>query len=128
MSITLRIALVIITIMYLILIVSAVKKRKMQTSIAIFWTLTGVLLIIAIAIPNLIELISNFLGFEKASNMIFCLAIFIAFCLNLMLTMIIAKIESRCTTLVQEISILNKKIIAMEDKINGKRENEEENT
>lgn len=124
MSITLRIALIIITIVYLFLIVSAVKKRKMQTSIAIFWTLTGMLLIIAVAIPNFIELISNFLGFEKASNMIFCLAIFIVFSLNLVLTMTIAKIETKCTTLVQEISILNKQIIALEDKLNDKRKNQ----
>ena len=110
MSISLKFALIIITIIYLLFIINAVRKKNMQTSIAIFWILTGVLLIIAIAIPNLIESISNFLGFEKASNMVFCLTIFISFCVNLFLTILIAKLENRCTMLVQEVSILNKKI------------------
>ena len=121
MSITLRIVLIVITMLYMYLIVKSVKKKKMQTSIAIFWVLTGILLIIAILIPNLIEKISSLLGFEKASNMIFCLAIFIAFCLNLMLTVLIAKLENRCTMLVQEVSILNKKVRAMEEKVSDKR-------
>lgn len=118
MSITLRLVLIVITVIYMYLIVNSVKKKKMQTSIAIFWVLTGVLLIIAILIPNFIEFVSNLLGFEKASNMVFCLAIFIAFCLNLALTVVIAKLENKCTILVQEVSILNKKIDTIEKDIN----------
>ena len=50
--------------------------------------------------------------------MVFCLAIFIAFCLNLALTVVIAKLENKCTILVQEVSILNKKIDTIEKDIN----------
>lgn len=122
MSITLKIALIIITMIYLYLIISSVNKRKMQSSMSIFWIITGFLLIVAIAIPNLIENISSFLGFEKASNMIFCLTIFIAFYLIFNLTMLLAKQTNRNTSLIQEVSILKRKIAKMEEKIN-EREN-----
>lgn len=122
MSITLRIALIIITLIYLSLIIISVKKRKMQSSMSIFWIITSILLIIAIAIPNLIESISTLLGFEKASNMIFCLTIFIAFYLIFSLTMLIAKQSSRNTSLIQEISILKTRVEKLEEKIN-EREN-----
>ncbi len=118
MTLTLKIALIIITMIYLYLIISSVNKRKMQSSMSIFWIITGFLLIIAIAIPNLIENISSFLGFEKASNMIFCLTIFIAFYLIFNLTMLLAKQANRNTSLIQEVSILKKKIAKMEEKIN----------
>ncbi len=122
MSITLRVALIIITVIYLYLIISSVKKRKMQSSIAIFWIITGILLMVAILIPNFIELISNLLGFEQTSNMIFCLTIFIAFGLIFSLTMILTKQANRTILLIQEISILKAKILALEETINDKKE------
>jgi len=122
MSITLKIALIVITMIYLYLIISSVNKRKMQSSMSIFWIVTGFLLIVAIAIPNLIENISSFLGFEKTSNMIFCLTIFIAFYLIFNLTMLLAKQTNRNTSLIQEVSILKRKIAKMEEKMN-EREN-----
>lgn len=122
MTVTLKIALIVITMIYLYLIISSVNKRKMQSSMSIFWIVTGFLLIVAIAIPNLIESISSLLGFEKASNMIFCLTIFIAFYLIFNLTMLLAKQTNRNTSLIQEVSILKKKIAKMEEKIN-EREN-----
>lgn len=125
MTSTLLIALIGITIIYLFLIVTAVRKRKMQNSIAVFWILTGFLLIVAIAIPNLIESISNFLGFEQTSNMIFCLTIFIAFCILLYLTMVISKQDKKCTVLIQEISIMKKKMNELEEKLNDSKKNNE---
>lgn len=114
MSLTLRLVLIIITLVYLFLIIRSVRKRKMQSSMSIFWIVTGLLLIIAIAIPHLIEFISAFLGFEKASNMIFCVTIFIAFYLIFTLTMLLAKQTNRNTSLIQEVSILKKRVDELE--------------
>mgnify|MGYP005805956639 FL=1 len=118
MTTTLRIVLIGIAIIYLWLIIIAVRKRKMQASIATFWILTGILLIIAVVIPNFIETISNILGFEQTSNMVFCLTIFMAFCALLYLTMLVSKQSKKCITLIQEISILKKKVEELEKNIN----------
>lgn len=117
MTVSLRIVLIIITIIYLTLIITSVKKRKMQTSIATFWILTGILLIVAVVIPNFIESISSILGFEQTSNMIFCLTIFISFCALLYLTMLLAGLTQKCITLIQEVSVLKDKVEYLEKKI-----------
>jgi len=103
---TLKILLILITLIYLFVIIKAVKKRKMHINYSIFWIFTGVVLIVSILIPNFIENISNFLGFEKTSNMVFCIAIFILFYLVLNLTNIVSKQYQQIVKLIQEVSIL----------------------
>ncbi len=115
LSTTLKAVLIIITLIYLYIIVDAVKKRKLQTSFSIFWILTGIVLIVSILIPNFIESVSSFLGFEKASNMIFCLAIFIAFYLIFNLVMLLSKEFKQNVILIQEVSMLKKRIEKLEN-------------
>lgn len=121
MQLSLRIALIIITVIYLLVILKAIKNKKMQVSFSVFWIITGLILIIAIAIPNSIENISKMLGFEVSVNMIFCVAIFLSFYLTFNLNILIAKENRKNTLLIQEISMLKKRIEELEtNKENGK--------
>ena len=79
MQLTLRIALIIITIIYIFMIMRAIKNKKMQISFSTLWIVIGLVLIIAVAIPNMIDNISKLLGFELSVNMIFCAAILLLF-------------------------------------------------
>lgn len=118
MQIPLRIALIIITLVYMFLILGAVRRKKLQISLSIFWVLTGVLLIIAIAIPNFIEAISNFLGFTLSTNMIFCVTIFIGFYLIFQLMVQLTKADKQNVRLIQEISRLKKRVEDIEEQTN----------
>lgn len=123
MQISLRIALIIITLIYLFLIIKAIKNKKMQISFSVFWIITGLILIIAIAIPNLIQNISKMLGFEVSVNMIFCVAIFLSFYLIFNLNILIAKENRKNISLVQEISLLKKRVEELENEKGEKNEN-----
>ncbi|NLC87192.1 MAG: DUF2304 domain-containing protein [Clostridiaceae bacterium] len=116
MQLTLRIALIILTLIYLFYIFKSIKNKKIQISFSIFWVFTAFILIIAIAIPNLIQNISNFLGFTLTTNMIFCVTIFIAFYLIFNLTTILSKENKKNVNLIQEISILKKRVEDLEKK------------
>lgn len=120
MQLSLRIALLVITCIYLFLVLKAIKHKKLQISFSIFWLLTGIVLIIALLIPNLIENISSALGFELTVNMIFCVTIFIAFYLIFNLTILISKQSRKNVTLIQEISILKEQVNALEKQIKAK--------
>ena len=120
MQLSLRIALLVITCIYLFLVLKAIKHKKLQISFSIFWLLTGIILIIALLIPNLIENISSALGFELTVNMIFCVTIFIAFYLIFNLTILISKQSRKNVTLIQEISILKEQVNALEKQIKAK--------
>ena len=114
MQISLNVVLIIITLIYLFLILKAIRKKKLQMSFSIFWLITGVLLIIALLIPNLVETISVVLGFEVPANMIFCITIFVSFYLIFNLTISLSKENRKNTLLIQELSMLKKRVEELE--------------
>lgn len=117
MSINLTIAVAIIFVLMMLSIINKVRKGKLQLSYSIFWILGGITLIIILLIPNCISNITNLLGFEIASNMIFFITIVMAFYLILQLMTELSKESKRNISLIQEISILKKKITDIEKEI-----------
>ncbi len=114
MQISLKIALIVILLIYLFCIAKSVKRKSMRIGYLIFWIIIGIVLIIALLIPNLVETCSSFLGFEMPINMIFSIAIFIILYLIYNLTILISKEENKNTLLIQEISILKKRVEELE--------------
>lgn len=114
MDLTLRIALIVITVIYLCVVLKAIKNKKVQISFSVLWILIGLILFIALAIPNLVDNISRMLGFELSVNMIFCVAIFICFYLIFNLNIMFSKESKKNILLVQEISILKKRVDELE--------------
>lgn len=116
MTISLKLVLIVITLIYIFFILKSIKKKKLQMSFSLFWIITGILLIIALAIPNLVENISKMLGFEVPANMIFCLTIFVSFYLIFSLTVALSKENKKNTLLIQEVSLLKKRVDELEKK------------
>ena len=117
MSISLNVVLIIITLIYLFMVIRSIRKKNLQMSFSIFWLITGIMLIIALIIPNLVENISKLLGFEVPANMIFCLTIFVSFYLIFNLTISLSKENKKNKELIQEISILKKRVDDIEKKL-----------
>lgn len=114
MHATLKIALILIVLIYIFFILKAVKKKKMKIGYLIFWIIIGVALIIALLIPNLVENISKFIGFEMPINMIFSGAIFLILYLIFDLMIAVSKEHNRNVLLIQEISMLKKRVEELE--------------
>ncbi len=114
MQIKLKIALIIILLIYIFCILKAVKRKNMRINYLIFWSITGLLLIVALCIPNLVENISRLLGFEMPINMIFSVAIFVILYLIFNLTTLISQEQNKNVLLIQEISILKQRIEELE--------------
>lgn len=114
MQISLKLVLIVITLIYILLILKSIKKKKLQMSFSLFWLITGILLIIALVIPNLVENISKTLGFEIPANMLFCLTIFVSFYLIFNLTVALSKENKKNTLLIQEVSLLKKRVDELE--------------
>lgn len=114
MQTTLKIALIVIMIIYLFIIAKAVKRKNMRISYLIFWIIIGIGLIVALLIPNFVNAVSNFLGFEMPINMIFSVAIFIVLYVMHDLMTLHSNQENKITTLIQEISILKERVEDLE--------------
>lgn len=116
MQISLKIALIIVVLIYILCILKAVKRKKMKVNYLIFWLIIGVMLVIALLIPNFVENISSLLGFEMPINMIFSAAIFVILYLIFNLTAKISKEQNINVLLIQEISMLKKRVEDLENK------------
>lgn len=117
MTVTLKVALIVITAIYMFLIIKSIRKKKMNVSFSLFWIVTGIILIISALVPNMIEYISNLIGFETPSNMLFCITIFVSFYLIFNLTTILSEENKKNTLLIQEVSLLKKQIKKIEQRI-----------
>lgn len=116
MQLSLRIALIIIMLIYLFCIAKSVKRKNMRIGYLIFWTIIGVLLIIALIVPNFVDNISKWIGFEVPINMLLSGAIFIILYLIFHLMTLISKDEKKITLLIQEISMLKQRVEELEKK------------
>lgn len=114
MQVTLKIALISIVLIYVLCTVKAVKRKNMRIGYLIFWSIIGILLIIALCIPGLVEKISNTIGFEMPINMIFCGAIFVILYLIFNLTILISRVQRKNVLLIQEISMLKARVKELE--------------
>ena len=114
MQSTLKIALILVVLIYIFCILKAVKKKKMKIRYLIFWAIIGVAFIIAILIPNLVENVSKFIGFEMPINMIFSGAIFIILFLLFDLMIAVTREHNKNVLLIQEISMLKKRVEELE--------------
>lgn len=118
MNIILRIALIIIMIIYLAFVARAVKRKNMRISYLVLWIIIGLFLGIALLFPDLIFKISDLIGFEIPLNMIFSIAIFIVLYFIHELMTLASKEEKKNTMLIQEVSILKKRVEELEQNIN----------
>ena len=113
---SLTIVLICFLLIYILFITRAVKRKKMKIEYLIFWIMIGIILIIALLVPDLVNSITNLVGFELPINMIFSVAIFIILYLIFDIFVLISKEENKTTILIQEISLLKKKIEELENK------------
>lgn len=113
---SLKIFLTVIVLLYIFLILKSVKKKKMRINYLIFWLITGLIFIVSIFIPNLVEKISTTIGFGIPINMIFSIAIFVILYLIFDLSVQISNEHNKNIKLIQEISILKKRVEELENK------------
>ena len=93
---------IITTILYLI------RKGRITVNYSLVLFFCSLILIIFTVLPHLLTFISDVLGFEIGSNMIFAGLIGMLMCINIALTVIISGQNNKIRLLIQEVSMLKK--------------------
>lgn len=114
MSLSLKIVLVLVVFIYIMCIVKSVKNKNMRIQYLILWIFIGIVMVVALILPNFVENFSMLIGFEMPINMIFSCAIFLIMYILFKLTMLISKEQNKNVMLIQEISILKKRVDELE--------------
>ena len=106
MSLTLKISSIAFILLVLIAINCLVVKDKISVKYSLVWSIPCLILLLFILIPGLLVWITNSLGFQTASNMIFAALIGLLLLISLSLTVIVSKQKNQIRLLIQEISLL----------------------
>ena len=111
----LMIFLVSLCVLTFLILFRMVKKKKILFKHALLWSLLDIILIILIFGLKYLRIVSDFVGIEEISNLIFLCGFLTLLAICIGLTTIVAEQKSKIIVLTQEMGILNNKVRGIED-------------
>ncbi len=120
---TLRITLSIAVICYFIIILYYLKRKMLELKYTLIWLAAGVVMGIMLIFPNLLEWFRGFLGIESNMNALYILCFAFIIMILMTLTSIVSRQMLKIRILIQEVSMLEKRVRELETDENGERGN-----
>jgi len=108
MPMRLELFLTLLSIVFMIFIISRVKSKKLSLNYSLLWLFFGLVMIVCACSEPLLSHLANLLGIKEVSNMIFLFGFVLLITLTFSLTMIVSLQNKKITSLVQEVGILKK--------------------
>lgn len=110
MSLILRISLLLGIVLYIIVILTFLKKKKINLRYSLLWFLSALVLLIMDIFPGVVSGVARLLGIEVSVNAVFLIFIFLMMLLLISLTSIVSTQHEQIKTLIQEIAILKSEL------------------
>ena len=110
METKLKVLLILIMILFIIYIFKHIKKSNLSTKHALIWIIPDIIVIICIIFIESLFKFTNFIGFEKVSNMMFFIGFIIVLFICFALTNQLSIQNKKIINLVQELGIIKNKI------------------
>ena len=121
MNFTLRIFFGIVDLIFLVVILNMLKKKKLNLKYTLTWLFAAFALLVVDCFPQIIEGIMNLVGVASPVSMVFVLEALFVLVILLSLTAIVSHLTERVYRLTQTIAIMEKKIRELEE---GKKKEE----
>ncbi len=119
-SIELFIFLIFIYLIFSIILLYSVFNKSLSVRDSLPWFFFLLIMVVVTFSNNLLLKISNYLGIEVVSNMLFFFGFIILIGISLFTTIYLSKQKNKINTLAQEVGILKKKIEDLNDKKDNK--------
>ena len=110
MSINLRLGIFAVSLIIVIIIIQILKRGKVPIKYSLVWFLSTIIMLLVAFFPDLLIVIAKIIGFETMSNMVIGVMIIILFLISMALTIIVSGQKEKITLLIQEVSILKRKV------------------
>ena len=110
MSLNLRVLLILFSISLFILILNFLSKNKIPIRYSLFWIISSILIFIVGAFPEFVGMFTSIVGFETTSNFVIGIILSMLLVITLILTIIVSKQKKQIKLLIQEVSLLKRKI------------------
>lgn len=108
MSLQLRIVLLFVSTVFLLYVISKIKKSKVKIDFTFFWILFSVLLVVLCLFPELIIYGSQIVGIISPINFLLVLIIFLLIYKVFSLSLIISSLQQKIEHLVQNMALEKK--------------------
>ena len=117
MGSVLRIILITSAVLLFLYMIKKIRQAKMKIEHTIFWLIFSVILIIMGVFPQIVYVVSKWMGFQSSVNMVFLMIIFILIVKNFLATIQISQLENKVDSLAQR--------VAIERKLDSEKDNRE---
>lgn len=109
MTLTLRAALILVSLGTFLLMMKKVRQSKMQIEAAIFWIILTLVLVVYSIFPGAADFCARVLGIYSTANFLFLFLIFLLIMKVFYMTIQISQLETRVKDLVQQMALDGKK-------------------
>lgn len=109
MTMTLRVALILVSVGTFFLMMRKIRQSKVQIESAIFWIVLALVLVVYSIFPSAADLCARILGIYSTANFLFLFAIFVLIVKVFNMTIRISQLETRLKELVQRMALEEKK-------------------
>lgn len=116
MPLNLRLFVIIFSIILTFTTIRILIKGRISEKYSLIWLAISFIIFLVGFVPNFVTDISKVLGFEVMSNMIIAIILVLIVFITMTLTVMIAGQKKKTTLLIQELSILQKKVEEKEKK------------
>ena len=120
----LQITLSIAVIFYFIFILYYLKKKMLELKYTLLWLVAGLVMALMIFFPDILVWLVRLLGIESNMNGLFVLCFAFIIMILMTLTSIVSRHALKNRILIQEISMLEKRIRELEAQVQQKEDNE----
>lgn len=121
---TLRITLCVAVLLYFVIILHYLKNKMLELKYTLIWLAAGIVMGIMIFFPELLVAFVRILGIESNMNGLYILCFGFTIMIMMTLTSIVSRQNMKIKILIQENSMLEKRIRELEQSQKEKTENE----
>lgn len=108
MTVTLRLALILVSVGTLFLMMRKIHQSKLQIENAIFWIILALVLVVFSIFPSVADFASHLVGIYATTNFLFVFAIFILIVKVFYMTIHISQLETKIKELAQQMALMEK--------------------
>lgn len=109
MTMTLRIALILVSVVTFFLMMRKIRQSKVQIESAIFWIVLAMVLVVYSIFPAAADFCARVLGIYSTANFLFLVAIFLLIVKVFDMTIQISQLETKIKELVQQMALEEKR-------------------
>lgn len=114
MSTELRFFLIIGVVLFLMIIISMLKRKKLNLKYTLVWLFAAIFMLLAAIMPDQVGNLAHFIGIETPSNFVFVLEGMFVLVILLSITAIVSHLNLKIYKLVQMQAILEKRVRELE--------------